>query len=138
MLLYIGIASGRFISGLISEKLGDMKLIGIGISVTILSLCALLIPGTGGPMLYSLIILAGMGCGPIFPSMVHHSPGISGPDGSQMLIGFQLAMASVGSITIPALFGIIVNRISIALMPCFSLIFALILLTMVLKISRRH
>ena len=138
MLFYIGIASGRFISGLISEKLGDMKLIGIGISVTILSLCALLIPGTGGPMLYSLIILAGMGCGPIFPSMVHHSPGISGPDGSQMLIGFQLAMASVGSITIPALFGIIVNRISIALMPCFSLIFALILLTMVLKISRRH
>jgi len=138
MLFYIGIASGRFISGLISEKLGDMKLIGIGISVTILSLCALLIPGTGGPMLYSLIILAGMGCGPIFPSMVHHSPEISGPDGSQMLIGFQLAMASVGSITIPALFGIIVNRISIALMPCFSLIFALILLVMVLKISRRH
>ena len=138
MLFYIGIASGRFISGLISEKLGDMKLIGIGISVTILSLCALLIPGTGGPMLYSLIILAGMGCGPIFPSMVHHSPEISGPDGSQMLIGFQLAMASAGSITIPALFGIIVNRISIALMPCFSLIFALILLAMVLKISRRH
>lgn len=138
MLFYIGIASGRFISGFISEKLGDMKLIGIGISVTILSLCALLIPGTGGPMLYSLIILAGMGCGPIFPSMVHHSPEISGPDGSQMLIGFQLAMASAGSITIPALFGIIVNRISIALMPCFSLIFALILLAMVLKISRRH
>lgn len=138
MLFYIGIASGRFISGLISEKLGDMKLIGIGISVTILSLCVLLIPGTGGPMLYSLIILAGMGCGPIFPSMVHHSPEISGPDGSQMLIGFQLAMASAGSITIPALFGIIVNRISIALMPCFSLIFALILLAMVLKISRRH
>lgn len=138
MLFYIGIASGRFISGLISEKLGDVKLIGIGISVTILSLCALLIPGTGGPMLYSLIILAGMGCGPIFPSMVHHSPEISGPDGSQMLIGFQLAMASAGSITIPALFGIIVNRISIALMPCFSLIFALIPLAMVLKISRRH
>lgn len=138
MLFYIGIASGRFISGLISEKLGDMKLIGIGISVTILSLCALLIPGTGGPMLYSLIILAGMGCGPIFPSMVHNSPEISGPDSSQMLIGFQLAMASAGSITIPALFGIIVNRISIALMPCFSLIFALILLAMVLKISCRH
>lgn len=138
MLFYIGIASGRFISGLISEKLGDMKLIGIGISVTILSLCALLIPGTGGPMLYALIILAGMGCGPIFPSMVHNSPEISGSDGSQMLIGFQLAMASAGSITIPALFGIIVNRISIALMPCFSLIFALILLAMVLKISRRH
>ena len=138
MLFYIGIASGRFISGLISEKLGDMKLIGIGISVTILSLCALLIPGTGGPMLYSLIILAGMGCGPIFPSMVHNSPEISGPDSSQMLIGFQLAMASVGSITIPALFGIIVNRISIALMPCFSLIFALILLAMILKIIRRH
>lgn len=137
MLFYIGIASGRFISGLLSEWLDGMKMISIGIAVTILSLCALLIPGTGGILLYALIIIAGIGCGPIFPSMVHHSPEISGTDGSQMLIGFQLAMASAGSITIPALFGIIVNHMSIALMPCFSLFFALILLTMVLKINRR-
>lgn len=136
MLFYIGIASGRFISGLVSERLGDLKLISIGISLTILSLCALLIPGTEGIALYSLIVLAGIGCGPIFPSMVHHSPEISGPDGSQMLIGFQLAIASAGSITIPALFGIIVNRISIALMPCFSLILAIILFTMVIRIKR--
>ena len=138
MLFYIGIASGRFISGLVSEWLSDMKMIRIGLAVTILSLCALLIHGTEGIVLYSMIVLAGIGCGPIFPSMVHHSPEISGPDGSQMLIGFQLAMASAGSITIPALFGIIVNRMSIALMPCFSLIFALILMAMILKISHRH
>ena len=138
MLFYIGIASGRFISGLVSEWLSDMKMIRIGQAVTILSLCALLIHGTEGIVLYSMIVLAGIGCGPIFPSMVHHSPEISGPDGSQMLIGFQLAMASAGSITIPALFGIIVNRMSIALMPCFSLIFALILMAMILKISHRH
>lgn len=136
MLFYIGIASGRFISGLVSERLGDLKLISIGITLTILSLCALLIPGTEGIALYSLIVLAGIGCGPIFPSMVHYSPEISGPDGSQMLIGFQLAIASAGSITIPALFGIIVNRISIALMPCFSLILAIILFTMVIRIKR--
>lgn len=138
MLFYIGIASGRFISGLVSEWLSDMKMIRIGLAVTILSLCALLIHGTECIVLYSMIVLAGIGCGPIFPSMVHHSPEISGPDGSQMLIGFQLAMASAGSITIPALFGIIVNRMSIALMPCFSLIFALILMAMILKISHRH
>ena len=137
MLFYIGIASGRFISGLMSEWLSDMKMIGIGISVTILSLCALFISGTEGLLLYSLIVLAGIGCGPIFPCMVHHSPEISGSDGSQMLIGFQLAMASAGSITIPALFGIIVNRLSIALMPCFSLIFALLFLTMAIIINRR-
>lgn len=96
------------------------------------------IPETEGIVLYSLIVLAGIGCGQIFPSMVHHSPEISGPDGSQMLIGFQLAMASAGSITIPALFGIIVNHMSISLMPWFCIIFAMILLTMVLKINKRH
>ena len=138
MLFYIGIASGRFISGLVSEWLDDMKMISIGITVTILSLCALLIRGTEDIVLYSLIIIIGIGCGPIFPSMVHHSPEISGADGSQMLIGFQLAMASAGSITIPALFGIIVNHISIALMPGFCLIFALILLTMFLFFRKKH
>lgn len=138
MLFYIGIASGRFISGMVSERLDDMKLIFIGITMTVLSLSALLLPGIGSRMLFLLIILAGMGCGPIFPSMVHHSPEISGPDGSQMLIGFQLAVASAGSIMIPALFGIIVNRISIALLPFFCLIFTLTLAAMVLAINRRH
>lgn len=138
MLFYIGIASGRFISGMVSERLGDMKLIFIGTTMTVLSLSALLLPGIGSRMLFLLIILAGMGCGPIFPSMVHHSPEISGPDGSQMLIGFQLAVASAGSIMIPALFGIIVNRISIALLPFFCLIFTLTLAAMVLAINRRH
>lgn len=136
MLFYIGIVSGRFISGIVAEKLGDMKMIIIGITLTISSLCALLIPGTDGPLLYSMIILAGIGCGPIYPAMVHHSPEIAGHDGSQMLIGLQLATASAGSIIIPALFGIIVNNLSVAFMPCFSLIFALLLSAMVFKI--RH
>ena len=117
MLFYIGISSGRFISGMISERLGDRKLINIGIALTIISLGAMLIPETEGIMLYSLIILAGIGCGPVYPSMLHQSPEICGTDGSQMLIGFQLAMASAGSITIPALFGIIVNSISVSVMP---------------------
>lgn len=136
MLFYIGIVSGRFISGIVAEKLGDMKMIIIGITLTISSLCALLIPGTDGPLLYSMIILAGIGCGPIYPAMVHHSPEIAGHAGSQMLIGLQLATASAGSIIIPALFGIIVNNLSVAFMPCFSLIFALLLSAMVFKI--RH
>ena len=123
---------------MVSERLGDMKLIFIGTTMTVLSLSALLLPGIGSRMLFLLIILAGMGCGPIFPSMVHHSPEISGPDGSQMLIGFQLAVASAGSIMIPALFGIIVNRISIALLPFFCLVFTLTLAAMVLAINRRH
>lgn len=135
MLFYVGIASGRFISGLLSERFGDIKLINTGIAIVVLSLSALLIPSLGGSLLYSMIILAGIGCGPVFPSMVHHSPEICGSSASQMLIGFQLAMGSAGAIVIPALFGIIVNRLSIALMPCFTMVFALILVVMVLKIN---
>lgn len=137
-LFYIGIASGRFISGIISEKLGDINLIITGTTTTVLSLSALLFPGIEGILLYSLIIIAGIGCGPIFPSMVHYSPEICGNNGSQLLIGCQLAMASAGSIIIPALFGIIVNTMSISLMPYFCLLFAAILTVMILKISRRN
>lgn len=137
MLFYIGIALGRFLSGIVSERLGDIKLIITGTTITILSLSALIIPGIEGILLYSLIIVAGMGCGPIFPSMVHYSPAICGNNVSQLLIGCQLAMASAGSIIIPALFGIIVNTISISLMPYFCLMFAAILAIMIQRISRR-
>lgn len=136
MLFYIGIATGRLVSGMISEWLGDKQLIYTGTAITILSLFALTLLPSNGPMLYLLIVLAGIGCGPIYPGMVHHSPEISGPEGSQMLIGFQLALASAGSIMVPALFGIIVNNLSVALMPGFCLIFAFIMLIMVLNSVR--
>ena len=136
MLFYVGIAVGRFLSGIVSEQLGDIKLIAYSVITTILSLCALILPGIEGIVLYSLIVLAGIGCGPVFPSMVHHSPQITGPNGSQLLIGFQLAMASAGSISIPALFGLIVNHLSIALMPVFCLLFTLLLAVMILKINQ--
>lgn len=85
-----------------------------------------------------MLFYIGIASGRFISGMVHHSPEISGPDGSQMLIGFQLAGASAGSIMIPALFGIIVNRISIALLPFFCLIFTLTLAAMVLAINCRH
>lgn len=148
--------SGTMISSIASDwvirKLGTGKVLVISValtaitmlgfslagSFTMLCLIALLLPGIGSRILFLLIILTGIGCGPLFPSMVHHSPQISGPYGSQMLIGFQLAIASAGSIMIPALFGIIVNHISIALLPFFCLIFTLTLASMVLKINRKH
>lgn len=136
MLFYIGIATGRLVSGMISEWLGDKQLIYTGTAITMLSLFALTLLPSNGPMLYLLIVLAGIGCGPIYPGMVHHSPEISGPEGSQMLIGFQLALSSAGSIMVPALFGIIVNNLSVALMPGFCLIFAFIMLIMVLNSVR--
>jgi fucose permease len=136
MLFYIGIATGRLVSGMISEWLGDKQLIYTGTAITMLSLFALTLLPSNGPMLYLLIVLAGIGCGPIYPGMVHHSPEISGPEGSQMLIGFQLALSSAGSIMVPALFGIIVNNLSVALMPCFCMIFAFIMLIMVLNSVR--
>jgi fucose permease len=136
MLFYIGIATGRLVSGMISEWLGDKQLIYTGTAITMLSLFALTLLPSNGPMLYLLIVLAGIGCGPIYPGMVHHSPEISGPEGSQMLIGFQLALSSAGSIMVPALFGIIVNNLSVALMPGFCMIFAFIMLIMVLNSVR--
>ena len=48
MLFYIGIALGRFLSGIISERLGDIKLIITGTTMTILSLLVMIIPGIEG------------------------------------------------------------------------------------------
>jgi fucose permease len=58
------------------------------------------------------------------------TPDIFGKDKSQRMIGMQMAFAYMGFLTIPPLFGIIANRISIALLPAFVLVLLVIITIM--------
>ena len=62
-LFFIGMTVGRFISGFISEKLGDRKMIQIGTSIAILGVVCIFIPVSTD--LFALIgfIVMGLGCG---------------------------------------------------------------------------
>lgn len=133
-LFFIGITAGRFISGFISDKFGDNRMIRTG---TIIALCGTLfiaLPYESSAIAGFIVI--GLGCAPVYPCIIHSTPSNFGAENSQGIIGIQMASAYVGSTFVPPLFGIVANYISIKLMPLYMIIFFLLLFIMHSKTQR--
>ena len=125
-LFYIGITIGRAISGFITMKLNDNQMIVLGESLILIGIILMIIPAVNIVSLIGFIII-GLGCAPIYPSIIHSTPYNFGAENSQAIIGVQMASAYVGTLAMPPLFGYIANHISISLLP-FYLVLILILM----------
>ena len=66
-------------------------------------------------------IAIGLGCAPVYPSLIHATPRNFGADRSQASIGVQMASAYVGTCLMPPLFGLIAGRFSISLLAFYLL-----------------
>lgn len=119
-LFFVGITAGRFFSGFLTMKLGDTQMIRLGQGIILLGILTLLMPfGLGGSRLGLLLI--GLGCAPVYPSIIHSTPASFGADKSQAMIGVQMAFAYVGTCLMPPLFGVIANHVTAALFPFYLL-----------------
>ena len=123
---FIGITVGRALSGFITMKLNDAQMIRLGQVLIAAGVAAMLLPG---PQTVSLIglSLVGLGCAPIYPSIIHSTPDHFGADKSQAVIGVQMASAYVGTCLMPPLFGLIANHISAALFPFYLLVILIVM-----------
>lgn len=120
-LFYLGITAGRAVSGWIAPHLGDDGMIRLGLWGIGLGLTALLLPGPAAVSLAGLVII-GLGCAPIYPSIIHSTPAHFGAHRSQAVIGVQMASAYVGSMAMPPLFGLMARQITPALFPFYLLV----------------
>lgn len=120
-LFFIGITAGRFLSGFLTVKLSDTQMIRFGQSVILLGIVALLLPFGSGMSLMGLVLL-GLGCAPIYPSIIHSTPDNFGRDNSQAVMGVQMAFAYVGTCLMPPVFGLIANGLSVAFFPLYLLL----------------
>lgn len=129
-LFYIGITAGRLLSGFVTERMGDHRMIRMGLCGIAAGICLVLLPLPNGFALAGLIVI-GLGCAPIYPCQIHATPIVFGAESAQMLIGMQMASAYVGTTLMPPLFGIIAERADIGIFPLFLLFFltAMALLT---------
>ena len=123
----IGITAGRFISGFISEKLSDKNLIRAGITLMCLGIAGIAIPFNNDILSIGCFMIIGLGCAPVYPSIIHSTPGNFGKQNSQAIIGIQMASAYVGSTFMPPLFGLIAQHIDIRLLPIFLMFFSVLL-----------
>jgi fucose permease len=80
--------------------------------------------------------MIGLGCAPIFPSLIHDTPENFGSDMSQSMIGLQMACAYVGTTLMPPLFGLIGQYISMGLLPVYLMIIAIVMIAMVERLNR--
>ena len=128
-LFYIGITVSRFLSGFVSEKLGDRKLILTGTAILTCGILLLMIPAASGVAIAGFIVI-GFGCGPIYPCIIHSTPYNFGAENSGAIIGIQMASAYVGSTFMPPLFGLLGNKISFSILPVYIFIFFLLMIVM--------
>lgn len=140
-LFFIGITAGRFISGIVAEKVGDRNMIRSGIAVMIVGIILVALPFNNSIPALSGFLLIGLGCAPVYPSIIHSMPVNFGKENSQSIIGIQMASAYLGTVCIPPLFGLIAQYWNIALLPAFLAVFTLFMLVMTellnAKIRRR-
>ncbi len=130
-LFYTGITVGRAASGFITYKLNDKNMIRLGSAIIGLGVFAMLFP-LGEKASMAGIVLAGLGCAPVYPCIIHSTPGHFGADKSQAIIGVQMACAYIGSCFMPPLFGILANHISAGILP-FYLGALLVLMTFAME-----
>ncbi len=136
-LIFGGLMLGRLISGFISNKLGDRKLIRIGIAVELLGILLVFLPVRGYIAAAIGFVVVGTGMGPVYPAVQHMAPENFGKKYSAAAIGMQMAAAYIGSTFMPMVFGQIQQKLGIDIMPAYLLIFAAVSLAM-LEIAYRR
>lgn len=129
-LFFIGITVGRFANGFLAMRLPDPVMIRIGQAVLLIGIALLLLPAPGDWSTLTGFVVIGLGCAPIYPCVIHSTPTYFGEDKSQAIVGVQMAFAYVGSMLMPALFGLLGQHISMRLLPWYLLAFTALMIVM--------
>jgi fucose permease len=139
---YAGMSVGRFVSGLLSNKVGTWRRIGIGAFILAPAIVIMLLPLSGVFTVIGLFLI-GLGNGSIYPNMIHLTPHNFGKEVSQSIMGSQIAFAYVGVMLAPpmvslvsGLFGIKVYPILLAVLYAVMIVALKIFIKMVKRQDR--
>ena len=129
-MFYLGVTGGRFLSGIVADKIGDRRMIQIGGIIMLIGVVMIILPLKTNTIALAGLIVAGLGDAPIYPCIIHSTPTNFGKENSQALVGIQMASAYLGTTLMPPLFGIIAENISLSLYPFYLAVLAVLMLFM--------
>ncbi len=122
---YLGITLGRFLNGFLSSRFDAKNLVRGGQAMILLGVGLMFLPF---PILsLAGLMIIGLGCAPIYPTLLHETPRRFGAENSASLMGLQMAVAYCGLTLMPPLLGLIVDRFGLQLYPLGLLLLALML-----------
>lgn len=113
---YVGMSIGRFVSGLLSNKISTWKRIGIGTAILAPAIIIMLLPLHGAVSVAGLFMI-GLGNGSIYPNMIHLTPHNFGKEVSQSIMGSQIAFAYIGVMLAPPAVSLISGLFGIRIYP---------------------
>ena len=128
MLYYMGMALGRFLSGILAARLNSWQIIRIGQWILGIALIGLLLPLSSG-ISAACLFMVGLGNGPMFPNFNYLTPQNFGADISQSVMGTQMAMSYIGIMLAPALCGVLGQFINMGIFPVYLLVFYAVMIT---------
>ena len=127
-LFFIGITVGRGLNGFLTFKFSDRTLIRAGYSIIVCGAVLISIPSVDALTVAGFIVL-GLGCAPVYPSIIHSTPALFGAQNSQAMIGVQMAFAYIGGLASP-LFGVLADAITPNILPFYIAFFLVIMIVM--------
>lgn len=133
-LFYLGITLGRFLCGFLTMKLSDKNMVRLGQALSVIGILLLLLPFSNTIMCIGFIII-GLGCAPIYPSLLHETPTNFGANLSQAIMGMQMACAYVGTTLMPPIFGLLAQYVSIKLYPLYLFMLVAVMFIMVERLN---
>jgi fucose permease len=135
--VYFGsITAGRFAVGLIANRLGNRKLVRLGIAVAALGALVFALPGVFGSAASFGLVLMGLGCAPVFPSLMHETARRFPEDVARTVIGRQMTFAYAGGSVIPAGFGLLATWAGLGAVMPVVVVILLALLALAVALDR--
>lgn len=128
---YIGMSTGRFVSGLLADKISTWKRIGIGTVILAPAVVIMLLPLHGAVSVAGLFLI-GLGNGSIYPNMIHLTPHNFGKEASQSVMGSQIAFAYIGVMLAPPTVSLVSGLFGIKVYP---VILAVLYISMVIVLK---
>ena len=133
---YVGMSSGRFVSGLLSGKISTWKRIVIGAVILAPAIVIMLLPLPGAATVVGLF-LVGLGNGSIYPNMIHLTPHNFGKEVSQSIMGSQIAFAYIGVMLAPPMVSLISGVFGIGVYPVLlAVLYIIMVITLKFFINR--
>ncbi len=136
-MFFLGITAGRFLSGFVANRLGNISMIGCSVGAAVI-MDMILLSTRCTPVICIVFLLLGMSMAPVFPTLLHQTPACFPGEDLNLLMGIQVACAYVGITVVPPVLGKLFAAVSFSLLPLIQLIFLMIVLGCVAFLNVRR
>lgn len=122
-LFWGGLTAGRLVAAGVAGRLPAHRLLPLCLGLVLTG--TLLLWVEGGVVLSAIAVgLAGVACGPIFPTLIATTPARVGAAHAGNVVGFQVAAAAAGMAVLPALVGALAAATTLSVIATTFVVFA--------------